>query len=317
LDISYISENYDNSDEWKSVEFTRDQQIHNLVEEISKNFGTWGFLYIKGHGIEKELINNAFTESKDFFTLPEEQKRKYNRGCNIDVGYVPPSGEEFDNMKPLDIKEAFDYVPQTELCKQLSNEIKTTNLTKLFKECNKLIFKFLRLLALALDIDIEYFIKLHHGVGDRTTNGTSMRMLYYPCIPSKVEENQQRCSEHTDYGTITLLFQDAIGGLEVLSPTGNFVKATPLDDTIVINAGDLLHTWSNGKFPATVHRVTIPTDISKVSKARQSIAFFTHPDYSVDIEFIDENGNKNKRNAYDHLKKRFNNTIKVDNCLRN
>ena len=62
---------------------------------------------------------------------------------------------------------------------------------------------------------MEKFVDLHRNVGDRSQNGTSMRMLYYPCVDATPSPQQQRCGEHTDYGTLTLLYQDNVGGLEV------------------------------------------------------------------------------------------------------
>ena len=67
-----------------------------------------------------------------------------------------------------------------------------------------------------------------------------------------------RAGAHTDYGSITLLFQDMAGGLQVLSPKGTFVNATPIEDTIVVNAADLLTRWSNDTIKSTKHRVVEP-----------------------------------------------------------
>ena len=129
-----------------------------------------------------------------------------------------------------------------------------------------------------------------------------MRLLHYPSVPKTVfdRENQARagahtgnlpeeCSYATDYGTITLLFQDDRGGLEVLSPKGGFVPATPIPDTIVVNAGDLLQRWSNDVIRSTEHRVVSPrsppTDDSY--PARYSIAYFCNPNWDATIECLD------------------------------
>jgi len=312
LDITCITEKYFSCDKWKKEEFKNDPDVKRLVKELSNGFGTWGFLYIKGHGISEELICNAFTGSKEFFLKPSNIKMKCKRGPGISLGYLAPDGEVFDESKPNDIKECFDFLPESTVNKPLSESV--TNLvpvlSELFERTSDLMAKVLRLLAIALDMDMEQFVNLHKNVGDRNLNGTSMRMLYYPAVDTAPSPDQQRCREHTDYGTLTLLYQDSVGGLEVLSPSGQFIKAKPIPGTIVINAADLLHKWSNGKYLATLHRVVVPDTYEKRTCGRQSIAFFAHPDYDVTIEDMDET--EGGTNAYDHLAKRFNETIVVN-----
>lgn len=92
-------------------------------------------------------------------------------------------------------------------------------------------------------------------------------------------------------GSITLLFQDARGGLQVRSPKGTFVNATPIEGTIVINAGDLLARWSNDTIKSTKHRVVEPQlkpeDADKDEyPPRYSIAYFCNPNYDRMIEAI-------------------------------
>jgi isopenicillin N synthase-like dioxygenase len=101
---------------------------------------------------------------------------------------------------------------------------------------------------------------------------------------------QVRAGEHSDYGSITLLFQDTVGGLEVKSPKGTFVRATPIENTIVVNAGDLLSRWSNGEIKSTNHRVVqppaTPGDESETYPARYSIAYFCNPNFDRYIEAL-------------------------------
>lgn len=92
-------------------------------------------------------------------------------------------------------------------------------------------------------------------------------------------------------GSITLLFQDARGGLQVRSPKGTFVNATPIEGTIVINAGDLLARWSNDTIKSTKHRVVEPPPKPEhegldVYPPRYSIAYFCNPNYERMIEAI-------------------------------
>ena len=90
-----------------------------------------------------------------------------------------------------------------------------------------------------------------------------------------------RCGEHSDYGTITFLFQDKLGGLEVKGVDGKWISADPIDGAIIVNVGDLLEAMTSGRYPATRHRVVIPEEEKRRKTLRQSIAFFIHPDDDV------------------------------------
>jgi isopenicillin N synthase-like dioxygenase len=78
------------------------------------------------------------------------------------------------------------------------------------------------------------------------------------------------------------------GGLQVLAPNGNFVDATPIEDTIVVNAGDLLARWSNDNIKSTKHRVVEPSKPaeSNVHPPRYSIAYFCNPNFDRTIDAI-------------------------------
>jgi isopenicillin N synthase-like dioxygenase len=119
-----------------------------------------------------------------------------------------------------------------------------------------------------------------------------------------------------DYGTITLLFQDGNGGLEILSPKGEFVPATPIPDTIVVNAADLLQRWSNDIIRSTEHRVVSPPDPPKdgIYPARYSVAYFCNPNWDATINVLEgcygeTAGGKEKRygpiNAHQYLVSRL------------
>lgn len=97
-----------------------------------------------------------------------------------------------------------------------------------------------------------------------------------------------RCGAHCDYGTFTLLCQDAEGGLEAkLAGTERWQRVGHLPGSILINTGELLSLWTNERFPALPHRVVIPEQASVRSKGRHSMAFFVHPDNETEIVPID------------------------------
>ena len=109
---------------------------------------------------------------------------------------------------------------------------------------------------------------------------------------------------NADYGLITLLYQDEVGGLEVRGANNTWVPATPIKDAILINAGDFLEIYTNGKLPATVHRVVIPPEEIKRKTSRQSIVFFVHPDHETEIYPLPNFTEDKEEKLIDGIKKR-------------
>ena len=154
-----------------------------------------------------------------------------------------------------------------------------------FQRCQALHVRIMQAIALGLGISEEYFDE-YTDVGDNT-----LRLLHYPEVPKNIflqNKAQVRAGAHTDYGSITLLFQDDKGGLQVQSPEGTFVDATPIPNTIVINAADLLARWSNDVIKSTKHRVVEPPTplAGNVHPARYSIAYFCNPNFDKEIDAI-------------------------------
>jgi isopenicillin N synthase-like dioxygenase len=187
-----------------------------------------------------------------------------------------------------------------------------------FDTCKGLHAQVMRAIALGLGIEEGWF----DGFVDNGNN--NLRLLHYPAVKGEVfrrNKLQVRAGEHTDYGecvatskpepvpvyvfgwtrtkcknlgSITLLFQDSRGGLQVRSPGGTFVNATPIPDTVVVNAGDLLARWSNDLIKSTVHRVMeppppqgkqAPADDEEYP-ARYSVAYFCNPNFDKLIDAI-------------------------------
>lgn len=143
-------------------------------------------------------------------------------------------------------------------------------MTNFHAQCKELHMEVMRAIAVGMGLDEHYFDGFTDG-GDNT-----LRLLHYPEVRKDVftiNPGQVRAGAHSDYGSITLLFQDMRGGLQVKSPNGTFVDATPIEDTCVVNAGDLLARWSNDTIKSTIHRVVEPPSGDGPSyPARYSIA---------------------------------------------
>lgn len=163
----------------------------------------------------------------------------------------------------------------------------TKTMRSFFLTCKDVHINVMRAIALGMGLD-EYFFDQYTDGGDNT-----LRLLHYPPVLKSVfkdNPDQVRAGEHSDYGSITLLFQDQVGGLEVRSPGGKFVRAKPIEATMIVNAGDLLSRWSNDEIKSTNHRVVQPAaeggDESDMYPARYSIAYFCNPNFESTIEAL-------------------------------
>lgn len=150
--------------------------------------------------------------------------------------------------------------------------------------CAALSRRLLRLFARALQISssaggAEYFTPSHTATTG--PSGSILRLLYYPSSPADYNPSTDiRAGAHSDYGSLTLLFQHANeSGLEILSPGGGWSPVPVVPEAICVNIGDLLSYWTGGLLRSTVHRVVVPLgkngELSR--RERYSIAYFCHP----------------------------------------
>ena len=137
-----------------------------------------------------------------------------------------------------------------------------------FTECASLIHSILDALSIVLKVPDP---GLSHTHSDSLFQ---LRLLHYPSIASSelLEQKRSRINAHSDFCTLTLLFQDSVGGLEVEDPhqPGTFRAAEPIEDTVLVNIGDLLARWSNDRWRSSVHRVGLPPTYTKSEKGEGS-----------------------------------------------
>ena len=105
-----------------------------------------------------------------------------------------------------------------------------------------------------------------------------LRLLHYPPAPARAEAGQLGAGEHTDYGCVTLLATDGVGGLQVRSRTGDWLDAPHVPGAFVCNIGDCLMRWTNDIYVSTPHRV-----VSPAGRERFSVAFFLDPNPEAEI----------------------------------
>ncbi|MBN3873977.1 isopenicillin N synthase family oxygenase [Nostoc sp. JL33] len=245
-----------------------------LIKKIYQAGHEIGFMYLQNSGISKDLIRQVFTYSKSFFNLPLEVKQKQAWSDKFsNTGYVGLERERLNPNKPGDLKEALN------LGKQEAVDI-DASIVAFYDSCTELANTILQAFALALELPEDFFITRHNQ------QNHTLRSLHYPRLQTPPKPGQVRAGEHSDYGSITLLFQDDVGGLEVQTISGEWIAAPAIPDTVVVNTGDLMQRWTNHVFCSTKHRVMIPSD-NRVNQSRYSIAFFCHPNDHTEIACLE------------------------------
>ncbi|KAL7927924.1 hypothetical protein ACQKWADRAFT_318007 [Trichoderma austrokoningii] len=272
------------------------------AKAILKGFQDAGFIYLKNYPISQDTVKNAFAMSANFFAQPLEEKVALGWTTpQANRGYVAQGREKISLLDDAaeiakirqavpDLKESFEIGREDEVGRP-NNWPKDQgavtgfkeDMKSFFQQCKALHVQVMRAIAMGMGFE-EGFFDRFVDVGDN-----NLRLLHYPEVKSEVfnTPGQVRAGEHSDYGSITLLFQDNRGGLQVRSPNGNFIDATPIENTIVVNAGDLLARWSNDTIKSTVHRVVEPPrKEGKTYPARYSIAYFCNPNFKDLIEVL-------------------------------
>jgi isopenicillin N synthase-like dioxygenase len=111
----------------------------------------------------------------------------------------------------------------------------------------------------------------------------ALRAINYPARDDVPLPGQLRAGAHTDYGTLTILRQDAVGGLEVLDLNQDWVAVESVPGAFVINIGDLMARWTNDRWHSTLHRVVDPPDALASRQRRQSMPYFQNANWSAEI----------------------------------
>ncbi|XP_062276105.1 uncharacterized protein si:dkey-10o6.2 [Scomber scombrus] len=285
------------------------EQLQNLSKELKTAFTEVGFVFLKNTGIVQEEVDRVMDISKTFFLQTDEEKKPFTRKTfpnNLNHGWVSLETERLNPSRPGDLKEAFNTAslhpdikwPSAEAVKSFQ-EIQTS----FFHRCKELSLRVLRVMADSLGLDPEVFLGAHRLIGT-DGNGTTLRSLYYPPVNSeKAKEGQLRCGEHSDYGSITLLFQGS-EGLQVRRRSGEFICAPSIPGAVLVNIADLMQCWTSDQFVSVRHRVLLPP--AGDSSTRQSLAFFVQPDDEALITCIDGSNKYPPVTAGAYLIERFN-----------
>lgn len=272
-------------------ESTNSKEFNKTINQIKNACQNIGFFLIKNHGISNEIINDIWSDTSEFFDLQLHQKNIYysNDQINYPYGYM---GIGYENLNAgtnhnttilPDLKESFSIgnpLTQNIITKWPSspkNFKKSWNIY--YQKMVFLVDKILEAFAISLNLDKDFFKKYTNK------HSSALRALNYPEIKGyNTPENQIRASPHTDYGTITILKTDG-PGLQVQIDS-KWIDVPIIDDTFIINIGDIMQRWTNDMWSSTVHQVI---KVDNTNERRQSIAFFHNPNNDALIEPILKN----------------------------
>ena len=271
-----------------------------VVETIRQACEDTGFLVVTGHGISNEVIRSIEATSREFFSLPDGEKIRYIGDPGVFRGYTP--------IETSTLALSRDIVTLPDLCEAFSinrfddHEVAVQSGLQKGREAffapniwperpegfkgafeayygvmEDLATRLMRLMALALRLNEHWF---DDKIRDHIT---SLTVNYYPELEQPATHGQFRRSEHTDWGSLSILFHAGAPGLQIKSTDGGWEDIPFAPDAFVINLGDLMAAWTNDRWKSTYHRVIIPEGNSG---DRLSVVFFHQPAYDTLIECI-------------------------------
>jgi isopenicillin N synthase-like dioxygenase len=254
------------------------------LDAVAKKIGAAcrdvGFFYVVNHGVDAELLAETFAQSKRFFALPLATKQEIAiEKVGGNRGYIAVLHEALDPAQGADMKESFNVglelapddpeilarAPFRSLNAWPNVEGFRATVLAYYEACSTLAARLHRAFACDLGLDLDFFADKFRRPME------TLRLLHYPAAPSTGEPS--RAGAHTDYGNLTLLATDDVGGLEVRARSGEWLSAPVVEGAFVVNIGDCLMRWTNDVYVSTPHRV-----INRSPRARYSVAFFCDAD---------------------------------------
>jgi isopenicillin N synthase-like dioxygenase len=246
-----------------------------LAAELRRACETIGFFYVRDHGVPQAVVDGVFEASRRYFDLPLQERLKTKIDETFRRGFMPQGINQHAGYVP-DLKESYEIgldLPLDDPCVAAGVPLHGPNRWPAehpwLREAAQAYFdatltlgkQLLRLFAISLDMPEGFFLQYCKKPIVQT------RLFHYP--PP---------APHTDFGMITLLTQDPIGGLELRKRDGEWVRAPFVRGTFVINLGDLFKVWTNDLYVSNLHRV-----VNRAGKERYSIPTFFNLDYDTPV----------------------------------
>ncbi len=265
-----------------------------VAEALGAHLETTGFVYISGHGVPRDSVEAVREAGRRFHALPLDEKMKLGINHNF-RGYLG-----FDTSTIVTSSVAAVSKPNRSESLMIMDEVAADDPDALAGKPLQGANRWPDEAVLpGFRATIEIYVRHMTGLARRMVETaavalglpaqalaphflkptTFLRLLHYPTQPE--EAGLFGSAPHTDYGFITLLAQDDVGGLEVRNKAGDWIAAPPIPDTFVLNVGDILARWSNDRFVSTPHRV-----VNRSGRERYSQPFFFDPAMDTTVETL-------------------------------
>lgn len=246
-----------------------------------------GFLYVRGHGVPGSVLESARAEALDFFRAPPADKTAVTVSSRH-RGWLRQGGSQMRADVAPDLKESFIWA-RDEAVPADDHPLRGENrwppdrprfrsaALGWFSHAHDVAHHLMRGFALGLDLPEDFFLRHVERPLSRAS------FVWYPPQPADAAPGQFGVGPHTDFGVLTVLCQDATGGLEVEGLDGEWIAAPPIDGTLVVNVADLLARWTNGVCRSTPHRVVNRSGTERLSLV---LAFDPEPGTLIDSRDI-------------------------------
>ena len=249
-----------------------------------------GFFYLANHGMSASVTDGIFAAAHRFFAMPLQRRMdssilissKHSRG------YQPVGARFYPDTAEPDRMEAFKYqreLPADDPDILAGDRIQQLNkwpedlpdssqtLLDYFEAVDGVAMGLLRVFALALDLEENYFVKFY------CKPLTQVSLLHYP--PAPLTDGLYGNRPHHDKTAFTIVLQDDVPGLEVETVSGRWIDVPPKEGSLVINIGDYMARWPNARSRSTRHRV-----INRTGAERYAVPYFAIPDFDAIIECL-------------------------------
>lgn len=268
-----------------------------------------GFVTLTNTALDAGRVAEVIAAYRGFFQLPEAEKRAVDMArTGSNRGWGAPQSEQVDPDANPDYKQVFDCgfelaaddplhaaglsVYADNLWPQGQNDFRSI-VQAHYRDALLVSMEMLRGIALAIGAPVNYF-------DDKFSRPMALlRGNFYPERPDWAGDKDFGIAPHTDYGCLTLLASDGVPGLEVLDKSGKWIPVTAMPGTFVINFGEMLEMWTEGRVKATLHRVR------GSAEERISVPMFFNPNHDANVA---PPGADTPILAGDHMAKRFNET---------